>query len=223
RARAAAHADRVRPGNGEVAGQMDAAVAADELALAMTVPTGTIRRWLAMSRRVHARLPQIWALWEDGAIDQYKTTLIDQAACRLVLGDSLLALDTQAAQVAPGKATAQLRAWLARFVARTEPTRAKQRHRRAFAGRTVYLNPDADAMGWLNLHHNGLDLARIDARLTTMARQLGADDPRTMDQRKADLAVDLLLGRHVPDGPGGDRRTGSATGTEEAFAGTGTE
>ena len=43
-----------------------------------------------------------------------------------------------------------------------------------------------------------VDARRIQLALTAAASALGADDARTMDQRRADIAVDLLLGRKTP-------------------------
>ena len=40
-----------------------------------------------------------------------------------------------------------------------------------------------------------LDEHAVDATLTAAARHLGADDPRSQQQRRADLFTDLLLGR----------------------------
>ena len=45
------------------------------------------------------------------------------------------------------------------------------------------------------------DAAAIDGMLAAMARSLGADDPRTEQQRRADLFADLLLGRLALDRP----------------------
>src|SRR5699024_8924573 len=93
-----------------------------------------------------------------------------------------------------------------------EPGQARRRYRRAFGNRTVYTSPDEDGMGFLCLHHAGLELAAVQARLEAMARALGADDPRSMDQRKADLAVDLLLGR-LPHTPNNDNAAAERANT----------
>jgi hypothetical protein len=43
-----------------------------------------------------------------------------------------------------------------------------------------------------------VEARRIQQALTQLAHGIGADDSRTMDQRRADIAVDLLLGRATP-------------------------
>ncbi len=83
-----------------------------------------------------------------------------------------------------------------RFVARVEPEESERRHLRARAVRRVETTPEVgDGMGSLHAELTGVDVAAVDARLTQIARAAGADDPRTMDQRRADALVDLLLGR----------------------------
>ncbi|MPZ61747.1 MAG: hypothetical protein GEU93_10720 [Propionibacteriales bacterium] len=52
-----------------------------------------------------------------------------------------------------------------------------------------------DGLADLVLSHSSAELEALSHRLSLIARHTGADDPRTMDQRRADIAVDLLLGR----------------------------
>jgi hypothetical protein len=57
------------------------------------------------------------------------------------------------------------------------------------------------------------DAAAIDGMLAAMARNLGADDPHTEQQRRADLFADLLLGRLAFD-DNIDPNTGELLGTQ---------
>jgi hypothetical protein len=72
-----------------------------------------------------------------------------------------------------------------------------QRHEDARMKRRVSVEPDADAMAWLNVYAPVMDIAGIDVRLTTEARRLRAlpGETRTVDQLRADLAVEWLLHR----------------------------
>jgi hypothetical protein len=54
-----------------------------------------------------------------------------------------------------------------------------------------------------------VDLTAIDLELTRMAHDLGADDPRSIEQRRVDLFVDRLLGRST-GGPPADSGADSA-------------
>ncbi|HLL07447.1 MAG TPA: hypothetical protein VK393_02200, partial [Nocardioidaceae bacterium] len=56
-------------------------------------------------------------------------------------------------------------------------------------------------MGALWAMTKALDLTAIDLELTRMAHDLGADDPRSIEQRRVDLMVDRLLGRATSGQP----------------------
>jgi hypothetical protein len=89
----------------------------------------------------------------------------------------------------------QLGSWLLRLVVRLEPLAFAQRHRRALAERRVTVVQGADGMGYVTGEVSAADAAAIDATLAAAARSLGADDPRSEQQRRSDLFADLLLGR----------------------------
>ncbi len=67
----------------------------------------------------------------------------------------------------------------------------------AKARRRVVTCPDADGMAWLHAYLPDTDAARIHHRLTAAATAHKADhpdDPRTADERRADLLTQALLG-----------------------------
>jgi hypothetical protein len=135
------------------------------------------------------------------------------AAQRLSDPGLLAGFDAEAAVQAVEKTAPQLVSWLARAVARLEPDQAECRHRRAITQRRVGVQLDLDGMGSLWAIGAALDLAAIDATLTRLANDLGADDPRSLEQRRADLFVDRLLGR-TSDSAASDtspRRSAGAT------------
>ena len=73
---------------------------------------------------------------------------------------------------------------------------AEARFRKKYADRRVSSNDDEDGMSWLSIN-NTTDRVRLaHHRLTLAAKQKRADgDERTLDQLRADLAVDLLTGQ----------------------------
>ncbi len=103
----------------------------------------------------------------------------------------------------------QLRQWLRRKVIEVNPEAAEDRrqraHRRPAGGHHARGRRDVLSCGRCC---RGCRAGKSRQALTTAAQQLGADDARTMDQRRADTLVDLLLGRAEPaaGGPAGDRR-----------------
>ena len=85
--------------------------------------------------------------------------------------------------------------WLLRLVVQLEPLAFAQRHRRALAERRVTVVQGTDGIGYVTGEVSAADAAAIDALLAATSRSLGAEDPRTDQQRRADLFADLLLGR----------------------------
>ncbi|KAA1373579.1 DUF222 domain-containing protein [Aeromicrobium fastidiosum] len=193
RARAAGEAVSEAQGRRRV----DAAV--HELSLAMRLPVPTIERRVARARRLRSTMPDVWQAWLDGRISTTHVAAVDRAATRLVHGESVAALDDIAVErisrLTPGQATR----WLDRWVERTEATESARRHERAHADRKVSSRPLGDAMTRLTADVAATDAAAVMQSLTGAAHGLPADDGRTIDQARADLLVDTLLGRE----PGG--------------------
>ena len=108
---------------------------------------------------------------------------------------TLAAIDDQVVEAAQTRCPKQLGCWLLRLVVRLEPLAFEQRHRRALAERRVTVVQGVDGMGYVTGEVSAADAAAIDASLAAAARSLGADDPRSEQQRRSDLFADLLLGR----------------------------
>jgi hypothetical protein len=102
------------------------------------------------------------------------------------------------------------------LVVRLEPEAFQRRHRRALAERRVTVIQGADGMGYVTGEVSAADAAAIDGMLAAAARSLGAQDPRTEQQRRSDLFADLLLGRlHLTD-PDEDQTSHTATSQDAA-------
>ncbi len=189
--------------------------AADEIAAALTWSTSRVTTTASRFRRIRVDLPHTAALWQSGRIDGFKAGKVAEAANRLTWPESVATLDAAAADRASSQTTTQLQQWLNRQVARFEPDQAERRHRRAHADRRVSTRSEPDGMGSLWAMAGAADLAAIDYRLTDLARKLGSDDPRSMDQRRTDLFVDLLTGRGYAGSAGS---TGPSAGSVRAPA-----
>ncbi len=109
-----------------------------------------------------------------------------------------------AAAVRHARSPQQLGRYLLRLVVRLEPAAFAARHRQALADRGVTVVQGVDGIGYVTGQMTAADAAAIDATLTAAARSLGTDDPRSQQQRRADLFTDLLLGRllFTDRGPG---------------------
>jgi len=154
-----------------------------------------VRCLLARSRRLAAGLPTVWEGFRRGDLDGEQIRVIDRVARRVTEAATLAAIDDQVIDAAQTRTPKQLSTWLLRLVVRLEPDAFAERHRRALADRRVSVVQGVDGMGYVTGEVSAADAAAIDGMLAATARSLGAEDPRTEQQRRADLFADLLLGR----------------------------
>ncbi|KQP25539.1 HNH endonuclease signature motif containing protein [Aeromicrobium sp. Leaf272] len=175
-----------------------AQAAAHDLSLALGVAPGTVVARLAMARRVRGRLPAVWKAFLGGSVSQHHVGIVDVQLQRLTEPDSPAVLDERIARYAADHTVPQTRRWLSRQVERLEADAARERHRRARADRHVRLSPAGDGMAWLSALVPEVDGHAALQRLDTEARGMSAD-PRTHDQRCADLFTGLLLGSPDPE------------------------
>ena len=178
---------------------------ADELALMLRDQPYQVRCLVARARRMAAALPTVWEAFRRGDIDADQMRVIDRVARRVTETATLAAIDEQAVDAADTRSPKQLQVWLLRLIVQLEPLAFAQRHRRALAERRVTVVQGTDGMGYVTGEISAVDAAAIDALLAATSRSLGAEDPRTDQQRRADLFADLLLGRIVFDQPDHDK------------------
>ena len=197
---------------------------ADELSVMLRDQPYQIRCLLARSRRVAAGLPTVWDGFRRGDLDAEQVRIIDRVARRVTEATTLAAIDEQVIDAAQTKTPKQLQVWLLRLVVQLEPLAFEERHRRALTDRRVTVVQGADGIGYVTGEVSAADAAAIDAMLAAAARSLGADDPRTEHQRRADLFADLLLGRltfddttdNDHDGTASDQSDNDEVGTDES-------
>ena len=148
-----------------------------------------------------AELPVLAEAWRAGRVDARKVAVIvEQVAC-LDLGTAKeVAADAVGYATRPNhpRTAPQLREWLRGKVIAADPEAAEERRRRAMGDRRVVITPGDDGMSELWALLPGVQARQIQTALTTASHDLGADDARSMDQRRADTLVDLLLGRGDP-------------------------
>jgi hypothetical protein len=164
---------------------------ADEVSLLIREQPFTVRRLVARTRRLAADLPTVWRAFTAGELDGEQV----RVARRVAEPHTLAAIDEQVVAAAQTRCPKQLARWLLRLVVRLEPLAFAARHRRALAERRVTVVQGADGMGYVTGEVSAADAAAIDATLAAAARSLGAEDPRSEQQRRSDLFADLLLGR----------------------------
>lgn len=168
----------------------------DEVGVALHLSRGAAAGRVGTACRLLQVLPATHALWEAGRIDTVKARTIDEAT-GVLPDDVAVAVEARVLPRAPEQSLAQLKAALARAILAVDPAGAADRHRAARRDRRVYVQPEPDGMGSLGALLTASDAQGAYSWLTRLARGLGADDPRPMDARRADLLADLLNGRLV--------------------------
>ncbi|MEU6699776.1 DUF222 domain-containing protein [Pseudonocardia sp. NPDC046786] len=165
----------------------------DELGLVLAISRERARGIIADAQRLTHVLP--------ATLDALQTGLLDQSKVDTVLRATDVLDDDQAHQVetivlarAAGATRRQIYDRLRRAVARIDPDGAERRHQRSLADRRIGLSNGEDAMATLWLTSSAHDTQASWRSLDRLARSLGTDDPRTLEQRRVDLAHQLLQG-----------------------------
>ncbi|HUP99737.1 MAG TPA: DUF222 domain-containing protein, partial [Aeromicrobium sp.] len=142
---------------------------------------------VAAARRLRDKTPAVWSAFAQGRVDAARVREIAGAVDKLERPSSVARLDRRFVAYAESHTVAELRRWLKLFVARVESDLFNQRAERERADRSVDVQHGDDGMSWLTLYNTSFAIAAIDKRLTKEAKAMGADDPRTLQQRGADL------------------------------------
>jgi hypothetical protein len=149
-----------------------------------------------MAFNLRERLPDVWSALHRGIVDLPRARVICDQTIHLPREEARRVADT-ALLTAPALTTGQLRARIQRLVIAIDPVSARDRYERRLEERRVVL--DAGEDGTANLH--GLHLPAADAnaamrRINRLARATKTKgDPRTIDQIRADVLLDLLASR----------------------------
>ncbi|MDA2979650.1 MAG: DUF222 domain-containing protein, partial [Actinomycetota bacterium] len=166
-----------------------------EVRAALNLTRRAAQNEMAFALDLQARLPIVADLLRCGRIDVRRAKAIDNATVHLT-DEAAQAVVARIADAAPNLTTSQLTARIAKLAIQADPYEADKRYTNASDGRRVYMEPTID--GTANLYAFGLSPDRVSAvssRINTMALSLKREgEDRTMDQIRADVFLDLLLG-----------------------------
>ncbi|MGQ0775173.1 MAG: DUF222 domain-containing protein [Pseudonocardiales bacterium] len=168
--------------------------ASDEVGLALKLSRSAALGRLMMAQTLVEDLPGTLAAWEAGTLDVLKVQAITETSYVLT-PEQRVALEARVLPRAGTQTRSQLRAALTRAVLAIDPDGAAARHQQRRKDRRVVVSPDETGMATLWALLSAPDATAAYQRLCQLARKLGAEDPRGMDARRADLLVDLLTGR----------------------------
>jgi hypothetical protein len=193
----AAVTDIMRDELGDHPGETELAAEA-EIRTALTWTRRLTESELSFALDLRERLPRVFGLLDNGAIDVRKAKAIIDGTTHLSEITARAIVD-QILDEAPGLTTGQLRARVRKLCIATDPDDAKSRYEQAIVSRRVVMQPTIDGTAHLfafDLPPDGA--AAASKRISRLARAARAqDDPRTPDQIRADVYLDLLCGRDV--------------------------
>jgi hypothetical protein len=153
-------------------------------------PTAGAR--MAQAQHVAHRLPATLALHEAGKISAQHVRILAEATCLLdpaVIGK----VEARVLERAPEQTPASFRRCVTRAVAVLDTRAVEQRHAEAVRTRRVCATPLPDGMAGLYAELTATDTEAILARVREHAGRAAAGDPRSLDERRADAFVELLL------------------------------
>ena len=176
------------------------------------MPETWVRRQLNVALCLAEHFPDLWQLCLVGHLDGYRATLVADAGrqhlhhpdehwrfaqriSRFLLRHLRAVDGVDGTEPLVTCTHRQLRNKIAYELRLLRQGDAEERFRRRYAERHVTGRDDEDGMSWLTINSTTDQVRLAHHRLTLAARQKRADgDERTLDQLRADLALDLLTG-----------------------------
>jgi len=182
-----------------------------EVSALWAIPASWVRRQLNDAVWVDEHFPYLCELAADGRIDPYRVRLIAETARQDLHTEVEYAEIARKLEPYLGRhlrpdgivacSHKQLRNKLAYEIRKLRAADAELRFRQALEGRDVVVSDGADGVSWLTIGGRADQIQLAWHRLTLTARAMRSDgDQRSIDQLRADLALDLLVnGASTPD------------------------
>jgi hypothetical protein len=177
-------------------------LAQESVSLALQVPLRTAQGKLAQARTLVSELPKTLAAVAGGSISGEHARVLAEAVWQLPKEQATALEQAALPPLLEGRCVtvSQFRQRVRRVAMKLDPVTADERHQRALADRRVSYLPDEDGMASLSVSLGAPEAQLIYTRLTAAATLLPSGDPRTMDQKRADLLVDAVLSGLPVDG-----------------------
>ncbi|MGH8916472.1 MAG: DUF222 domain-containing protein [Acidimicrobiia bacterium] len=170
-------------------------LAAAEIQAALTWTRRAAESQVDLAWTIHNLYPRVWDALSAGRIDLPKARVICDLTIHLDSETRDRVVDI-ALERAPTQTTGLLAARIRRLAIWVDPDTAKKRYENGLEERMVAREANSDGTAnLLAMHLSAPDTAAAMGRVDRLARKLKtAGDQRTIDQIRADVFVDLLLG-----------------------------
>jgi Domain of unknown function (DUF222) len=188
------HAEQLRL-VAEVAAEYGGRYRSEPVALLLKWSSNWAADQVALAEGVVRRLPASLAALQRGEIDLYKVRTVNDLTMNLS-PEHAREVEERVLERAAEQTGAQLRQRARRIVARVDPVGTRDRAVEAKAARCAGFVSEDDGMAKVYAVVPAEKAVAIALRVDKIARQSKTpDDTRTMDQRRADVVCDLLLGK----------------------------
>ncbi len=191
---------------------------ASNLAVELRLSDRTMERRLIAAARMVTELPLAHDAHRAGRINSGHLRTIEKETEALRLDAAIDAeertrVEQELVAMAETTTPGQLRSRAKRIVDRVLTEPLQQRHDRARETRELFLQDEGDGMAFLGVRCLAVAAKAAYNRATDAARRKPKDDPRTFDQYRADVVLDLLTRGMVPDDTSGVRGVNGITAT----------
>jgi hypothetical protein len=168
--------------------------AASEVALALSITEHRASAIVSAASALIARLPRMLNLMDDGRLDLYRAMKVTDATAWLS-GEHVRVVDSTLEDRVPGRNATQVRRAAAYAAAQADPEGAALRNERKLNERRFALHHQDTGVTHMSVNNAPTDKATAAyARIDRAARALKTpEESRTLDQLRADVAIDLLL------------------------------
>ncbi|WP_326955457.1 DUF222 domain-containing protein [Amycolatopsis sp. NBC_01286] len=167
---------------------------ASEVALALSITEHRAGAIVSAANALIARLPRMLNLMDDGRLDLYRAMKVTDATA-WVSGDYVRIVDEALEDRVPGRNATQVRRAAAYAAAKADPEGAASRTEQKLLERRFSLHHQDAAVTHLSINNAPTEKATaVYTRIDQAARALKTpEEARTLDQLRADVALDLLL------------------------------
>ncbi|MCQ8836003.1 HNH endonuclease signature motif containing protein [Streptomyces malaysiensis] len=168
----------------------------EEVACALKLSGTTAARRLEVARELDRHYPTTLGLLERGEICYMQAVAVTEA-CAVLDPEVAGQVEAVLVEKMPGLATGQTRRALSREILRADPHGAEQRHQARKRERQMVHYPKDDGMALWGATLPAEQAAAMNAAVDAHAGTL-PDEGRTLEQKRVDALVDLVLNRTDP-------------------------